>query len=133
MKQLKKYWWLLLIVLPVIEIWSIVQMSGWIGGMNTILLLIVISIVGAYAAKKEGQKVLSQARMQMNSGQIPGYSLVNGVCVLLGGILLLIPGFLTDVFGLLLLIPFTRVFFQGAILKWLERAMRNGNFIIKRY
>lgn len=133
MKQLKQYWWLLLIVLPVIEIWSIVQMSGWIGGMNTILLLIVISIVGAYAAKKEGQKVLSQARMQMNSGQIPGYSLVNGVCVLLGGILLLIPGFLTDVFGLLLLIPFTRVFFQGAILKWLERAMRNGNFIIKRY
>lgn len=133
MRVLKQYWWIALVVLPVIEIWSIVQMSGWIGGFNTLLVLILISVVGAFAAKREGQKVMYQARMQMNSGQLPGYSLVNGACVLLGGILLLIPGFISDIFGLLLLIPFTRVMFQGLILKWIERLMRNGNFMIRRF
>lgn len=133
MKQAKQYWWIALILLPVIEIWSIVQMSDWIGGFNTLLVLIGTSLIGAYAAKQEGRKVLYEARTQMNSGQIPGYSLVNGACVLLGGILLLIPGFISDIFGILLLIPFTRVWFQAFILKWLEKAMRSGNFIIRRF
>lgn len=133
MKLIKQYWWFILILLPIIEIWSIVQMSGWIGGFNTLIMLIAISVIGAYAAKKEGQKVLYQARNQMNSGQIPGYSLVNGVCVFFGGVLLLFPGFISDIVGLLLLIPFTRVFFQGIILKWIEKLMRNGNFIMRRF
>lgn len=133
MKHIKQYWWFILILLPIIEIWSIVQMSGWIGGFNTLIVLVAISIIGAYAAKKEGQKVLYQARHQMNSGQIPGYSLVNGACVLLGGLLLLFPGFISDIVGLLLLIPFTRVIFQGIILKWIEKLMRNGNFIMRHF
>jgi len=130
---MKRYLWVLIFILPVIEIWSIVQMSSWIGGFNTLIVLIGISLIGAYAAKQEGKKVMFQARTQMNAGQIPGYSFVNGVCVLLGGLLLLFPGFISDIFGLLLLLPITRVWFQGYILKWIERAMKNGNFLIRRF
>ena len=130
---MRKWMVALFVLVPIIEISSIIAMSSWIGGMQTFLLLIAISLVGGYAAKQDGRKVMLQARQQMDAGQIPGYSLVNGFCVLVGGILLLIPGFVSDILGILLLLPFTRVWFQGIMLIWIEKAMRNGNFIIRRF
>jgi len=123
----------ILILFPLIEIWGILLVGDWIGGWNTFSLIILLSGIGALAAIFEGRKVLMQARMQMNQGQIPGRSFVNGVCILIGGILLIIPGFVSDIFGILLLLPFTRKIFEGIILKWIEAAMNNGKFIMRRY
>ena len=121
----------LVILLPIIEIWGILQVGDWIGGWNTFMLLIFMSLFGAFATLLEGKKVWLEARRQMSTGQIPGRSFINGVCILLGGILLLIPGFFSDIIGLMLLLPFTRPIFEGVILNWIEKSMRNGNFIIK--
>lgn len=124
----------LIIVLPILEIWGILLVGDWIGGWNTFMLLLFVGFIGAFTALMEIRKVSDQARRQLNQGQIPGRSFINGVCVLLGGLLLLIPGFISDIFGILLLLPFTRPLFQAYILKWIEKRMRNGSFFtIRRF
>lgn len=123
----------LVLILPVVEIWGILQVGDWLGGWNTFLLLLVTSGFGAYFARLEGRKVWQQAQRQMQEGTMPGRSIIDGLCVLAGGVLLLLPGFLSDIAGILLLLPPTRPIFRGFILGWLEKVMKNGNFTIRRY
>ncbi|MFC6331648.1 FxsA family protein [Paenibacillus septentrionalis] len=130
---MKKWIPAFIILFPLLEIWGILLVGDWIGGWNTFTLMIFLSSIGAIAAIYEGRKVLYQARIQMNQGQIPGRSFVNGVCVLAGGLLLLLPGFISDIAGILLLVPFTRRMFEGIILKWIEAAMNSGRFTMRRF
>jgi UPF0716 protein FxsA len=127
--------WLLavLIVVPIIEIWGIFQIGSWIGGWNTFFILILIGLTGAYLARAEGRKVWGEAQRQMQAGQIPGQSLLDGLCVLAGGILLLLPGFLSDILGITLLVPITRSYYRQLMLLWIEKRMKNGSFRIGRF
>ncbi|MFF2888838.1 FxsA family protein [Paenibacillus sp. NPDC057967] len=129
------YRWILaaIIIVPIIEIWGILRMGDWIGGWNTFLLILVLSAAGALVAQFEGRKVWVEAQRQMQSGQIPGRAMIDGICVLLGGLLLLLPGFFSDLFGIIMLLPFTRPLFRNMILQWLEKRMRNGGFTIRRF
>ncbi|MEV5025929.1 FxsA family protein [Paenibacillus sp. LPE1-1-1.1] len=129
------YKWLLgfFIVVPVIELWGIYQMGSWIGGWNTFFILIAMGLAGAYLARAEGRRVWVEAQRQMQAGQIPGQTMLDGLCVLAGGLLLLMPGFLSDIAGITLLFPVTRVFYRQLMLQWLEKRMRNGNFKIGRF
>ncbi|WP_054028575.1 FxsA family protein [Bacillus sp. FJAT-28004] len=129
------YKWLLavFIVVPLVELWGIFQVSSWIGGWNTFFILILMGLAGAYLARMEGRRVWGEAQRQMQAGQIPGQSLLDGLCVLAGGILLLMPGFLSDILGISLLIPFTRVFYRQIMLREIEKRIRNGNFKIGRF
>jgi UPF0716 protein FxsA len=99
---------LLFIVLPLVEIYVIVQVGHAIGALDTIGLLLLLSICGAWLAKHEGFLVLTRLRDQLNAGRMPTNELVDGVLILAGGLLLLTPGFVTDAFGLLFLFPPTR-------------------------
>lgn len=129
------YRWLLaaLLIVPIVEIWGILRMGDWIGGWNTFLLILVLSAAGALVAQFEGRKVWIEAQRQMQSGQIPGRAIIDGICVLLGGLLLLLPGFFSDLAGIIMLLPFTRPLFRNMILQWLEKRMRSGNFTIRRF
>ncbi|MDQ8738546.1 FxsA family protein [Paenibacillus sp. LHD-38] len=129
------YKWLLgvFIIVPVIELWGILQMGSWIGGWNTFFILIVMGLAGAYLARAEGRKVWGEAQRQMQAGQIPGQTMLDGLCVLVGGIFLLMPGFLSDILGITLLFPVTRTFYRQLMLQWIENRMRNGNFKIGRF
>lgn len=129
------YRWLfvVILILPIIEIWAILQVGEWLGGWTTFLMILATGIAGAYFARLEGRKVWLEARRQMETGQMPGRSLIDGLCVLLGGLLLLIPGFLSDIAGIVLLLPASRPVFRWIILQWLEKRMRNGNFTIRRF
>ncbi|MDQ6422332.1 FxsA family protein [Paenibacillus sp. LHD-117] len=129
------YKWLLAVflIVPIVELWGILQVGDWLGGWTTFLIILAMSAAGAYFARTEGRKVWLDAQRQMQSGQMPGLSLVDGICVLLGGLLLLTPGFFTDILGILLLVPATRPLFRRMILQWLEKRMRNGNFTIRRF
>lgn len=129
------YKWLLaaFLIVPAIELWGILQAGSILGGWNTFFVIIAIGAAGAYFAKSEGRKVWTEAQRQLQSGQMPGRQLVDGICVLLGGVLLITPGFVTDLLGLLLIVPFTRPLFRGMILQWLEKRMRNGQFTIRRF
>lgn len=129
------YKWLLaaFLIVPVIELWGILQVGDWLGGWTTFFILIIMGFAGAYLARAEGRKVWMDAQRQMQAGQIPGRTLLDGICVLAGGILLLTPGFFSDIVGITLLLPMTRPFYRQILLQWIENRMRNGNFKIGRF
>lgn len=95
----------LFIIVPLIEIAVIIQVGQWLGVVNTIGLLLLVSVAGAWLVKRQGLGVLRRIRDQREAGQIPGAALFDGALILVAGTLLLTPGFVTDAVGLLLLVP----------------------------
>jgi UPF0716 protein FxsA len=95
----------LFIGVPFAEIYVLLQVGQAIGPVNTIGLLILISVVGAWLAKREGLGVLRRMQRSIDSGRVPGAELVDGFLILLAGALMLTPGFLTDILAILLLLP----------------------------
>jgi UPF0716 protein FxsA len=98
----------LFIVVPMVEIYVIVQVGHTIGVLDTFGLLIVVSFIGAWLTRHEGFVVLRRLRAQLDAGRTPTGELIDGVLVLTAGVLMLIPGFVTDAIGLLMLFPPTR-------------------------
>lgn len=123
-----------MIVIPAVEIWGLIQVGSWIGGWQTVFLIVLTGALGAYMAKREGLKVWSLARLQMSSGQVPTQSILDGICIFAGGLLLLTPGFLTDIAGFLLVFPPTRVRIRAGLSLWIQKKLLKGsfNFIIRR-
>jgi UPF0716 protein FxsA len=95
----------LFIGVPFAEIYLLLQVGHAIGVVNTLGLLILISVVGAWLAKREGLGVLRRMQRSIDSGRVPGTELVDGFLILLAGALMLTPGFLTDILAILLLLP----------------------------
>jgi UPF0716 protein FxsA len=98
----------LFIVVPIVEIYVIIQVGQAIGAIPTILLLIVESLIGAWIVKREGRRAWQALRDTVRGGGLPGSELIDAALVLVGGTLLLTPGFVTDVVGFFLVLPFTR-------------------------
>lgn len=96
---------LLFLVVPLLELFVLLQVGQLIGTLETIALLVVVSVVGAWLMKREGLGVYRRVQVQVQSGQVPGRELVDGFLILFGGALMLTPGFLTDLVGLSLLLP----------------------------
>jgi UPF0716 protein FxsA len=99
---------LLFIVVPLAELYVIVQVGQAIGVWNTIGLLLLFSLVGAWLAKHEGLVVYQRVQQRLARGEVPGREMLDGFLVLTGGLLLLVPGFITDMVGVVLLFPPTR-------------------------
>ncbi len=95
----------LFIGVPFAEIYVLLQVGDAIGVVNTLGLLILISVVGAWLAKREGLGVLRRMQRSIDAGRVPGTELVDGFLILLAGALMLTPGFLTDILAILLLLP----------------------------
>jgi UPF0716 protein FxsA len=95
----------ILIIVPIVEIAVAIQVAHHIGGLDTILLLLGLSLGGVWLAKRAGFGVMARMRQQVERGVLPGNELIDGVLVFVAGVLLLIPGFVTGVIGLVLLLP----------------------------
>ncbi len=103
--------WLLLVafvVVPIVEIYVIIQVGQVIGPWWTILLLVADSLFGAWLVRREGGRAWGALRSALDSGRMPSKELADGALILVGGTLMLAPGFVTDAFGILLILPFTR-------------------------
>ena len=96
------------LVVPIAEIWLLIQVGQVIGGWQTLLLLIAMSLLGAWLVRREGRRSWLALNEATRSGRMPGRELADAGLVLVGGTLLLTPGFLTDVLGLFFIIPLTR-------------------------
>lgn len=96
------------IVVPVIEITILIKVGGLLGVLNTILLLIGISVVGAWLTRLQGFLILSRLKESLSRGVLPSQELLDGAMILAAGVLLIVPGFFTDILGLILLLPPTR-------------------------
>lgn len=118
---------LLFVVVPIAELYVIVQVAGGIGVPETILLLIGISIVGAWLAKVAGIGVLNRLQRTVRQGKVPSAEVVDGALVLFAGALMIAPGFLSDGLAILLLLPPTRAVVRGALL----RRIRAGGGIVR--
>ncbi|MGF3103995.1 FxsA family protein [Rossellomorea aquimaris] len=127
-----RYILLLLIIVPALEIGLLVLSGQAFGLIPTVLLIITTGILGAYLAKKQGMETLRKAQQDMQYGQLPGDAIIDGLCILVGGVVLLTPGFITDAIGFLLLLPPTRKMFKPFIYKLFKRWVNNGNVIIYR-
>jgi UPF0716 protein FxsA len=104
-------WWLLVtafIVMPILEIYVIIQVGQVIGAWWTILLLIADSVFGSWLVKHEGRRAWLALTTAIQSGRMPARELADGALILVGGTLMISPGFVTDVFGIVLILPFTR-------------------------
>ena len=102
---------LLLISVPIVEIFLFIKIGSQIGAVATILLIFITAIVGVYYAKYEGLNVLKSGFTQLKKNKAPKYEMISGAAIALAALLLIIPGFATDIFGFLILFPITRNFF----------------------
>jgi len=105
----------LFVVVPIVEIWTIIQVGQAVGPWWTILLLVLDSILGSWLIKHEGSRAFRALREALNSGRMPARELADGALILIGGTLMLSPGFATDAFGILMILPFTRPLFRRAL------------------
>ncbi|QTD41437.1 FxsA family protein [Sporosarcina sp. Te-1] len=125
--------WLVLafILIPSTEIALLIYSGKTLGVFPTIALLFLTGIGGAYLAKRQGFKAWHDLQTRMRTMETPGNALIDSVCIFMGGILLIIPGFITDLIGLLLLFPGPRNLVRPFILRWLYKKMQKGNIIIR--
>ena len=98
----------LLLVIPVLEIAVFIMLGGQIGVINTLLCIVLTAVIGTILLRQQGFALLTKAQSQMDQGKLPGKELAHGVMLLAAGLLLLTPGFVTDTFGFLLLVPTIR-------------------------
>jgi UPF0716 protein FxsA len=112
----------LLIIVPIVELAVILQVGQRLGVWETLALLLAISVAGAWLVRGQGLAILRRIGMETAMGRLPGRSVVDGALVLVAGILMLTPGFVTDAVGLVLLVPATRVPLREAMLRrWSRR------------
>lgn len=108
---------LLFILVPIVELWAIIQVGQLIGTVPTIGLLLLDSILGAYLLRHQGRLSWRRFRETLSSGRVPATETADGALVIFGGALLLTPGFVTDIFGLLMLIPGSRALIRRFALR----------------
>jgi len=120
---------LFIIGIPLIEIYLMIKIGGVIGAFNTIFLIFFTAIVGIYFAKLEGLNAIRSGFSQLVKNEIPLYEIISGAALAFAALLLIIPGFLTDVIGFLLIIPITRKIFIKKISSKINKKNINKNFI----
>ena len=117
---------MVLIVVPIIELAVMVQVAGIIGVLPTVALVVAMCVAGAWLMKIEGVGVLRRMQAQVAVGEMPATEVVNGVLILLGGLLMLVPGFVTGIIGLLLLLPPVRAVLRPIVLARAQRRIDGG-------
>lgn len=118
---------LLFVLVPLAELALLIQVGRWTGVWTTVALVFLTGILGAGLARAEGLRTLWAFRRDVSEGRVPGRALQDGLSILVGGALLLTPGFLTDVVGFSLLLPFTRRWIQGVARRRLRTMIQEGS------
>ena len=108
---------LLIILIPAIEIFLFIKIGSQIGAVTTILLIFATAVVGVYYAKYEGLNTLKAGFAQLSKNEPPAYEMISGAAIAFAALLLIIPGFATDIFGFLLIFPITRKFIFSKLTK----------------
>ena len=120
---------LFIISIPLIEIYLMIKVGGVIGAFNTIFLIFFTAITGIYFAKLEGLNAIRSGFNQLVKNEIPIYEIISGAALAFAALLLIIPGFLTDLVGFLLIIPITRKFFIRSISSKFYKKKNNEDII----
>lgn len=117
-------------LIPVMEIYLLINLGGAIGSINTVFLVILTGFAGAYLARMQGARTLFRIQENLQHGIPPAEELMDAVIIFAAGIVLLTPGFITDIFGLLLLFPPTRLHFKRHLRAWVEARMDTNTYTV---
>ena len=119
-----------IILVPVIEIYLFIKIGSEIGALTTILLIFTTAIIGVYYAKYEGLNTLRSAFNQLSKNEAPAYEIISGAAIAFAALLLIIPGFATDIIGFLLIFPLSRkIIFNKFVKKYRHKKENKNNFI----
>ena len=125
---------LLIILVPVIEIYLFIKIGSQIGAISTILLIFTTAIVGVYYAKYEGINTLKSGFTQLSRNEAPTYEMISGAAIAFAALLLILPGFATDILGFLIIFPISRSFiFNKFIKKLRKKDFKKNDFIDGEY
>ena len=121
---------LTLILIPIIEIYLLIKIGSQIGAISTILLIFITAIIGIYYAKYEGLNTIKSGFLQLSKNQTPTFEMLSGAAIAIAALLLIIPGFFTDIIGFLLIFPISRrILFNFLSKKFKHTKSQNKNFI----
>ena len=121
---------LLIILVPVVEIYLLIKIGSQIGAITTIFMIFTTAIIGVYYAKYEGLNTLKSGFTQISKNETPAYEVISGAAIAFAALLLIIPGFLTDFLGFLLIFPISRRFiFNRLAKKFKSKETKKNNFI----
>jgi len=124
---------ILVILLPILEIYVLIESGRLIGVWSTVLLVVLTGIAGSWLMRQQGFALLGRIQGELAAGQLPAGALLDGALVIAGGMLLLTPGFCTDLAGFTMLVPATRRFWRRWLELWLAGQIASGRMIIRRY
>ncbi|MHA6260655.1 FxsA family protein [Sporosarcina sp. CAU 1771] len=119
------------IIIPTAELVLLIYSGQLIGLLPTIAIILATGIGGAYLAKRQGMKAWNELRRRMEVMETPGDALIDSACIFTGGIFLLMPGFLTDIIGFLLLFSWPRNLIRPSIQRWIYKKMKNRQIILR--
>lgn len=124
--------WLILafIAIPTSELALLIYSGKTLGLFPTIAIILITGVGGAYLAKRQGLKAWNELRNRMATMETPGNALIDSVCIFFGGILLVMPGFITDIAGLMLMFKGPRNIIRPFIQKWIYNKMKNGRIVM---
>ena len=123
---------LLFTVLPILELVVIIKVGQMFGVLNTVILVLAIAVVGGYLSRLQGFLILQKIQNNLQRGILPTSEMLDGLLVFCAGILLLMPGFISDIFGLILLFPTTRWLVKKLLRFKLQSMLKNGQVITVR-
>ena len=119
-----------IVLIPIVEIYLFIKIGSQIGAITTILCIFITAIVGVYYAKYEGLNTLKAGFLQLSKNEAPTYEIISGAAIAFAALLLIIPGFATDIFGFLIIFPVTRKFLINKFAnKFKNKENKNNNFI----
>ncbi len=122
-------------LVPFIEIYLLIKIGAQVGAFNTILIVILTGLLGAYLARLEGIKTMTKVRDSLNRGDLPAEEMLDATLIFAAGVVLLTPGFITDLTGLALLVPKARFWFKRWLRKkfdeWLKKTNGRGGMSIR--
>ena len=119
-----------IILIPILEIYLFIKVGSQIGAFNTVLLIFITAVIGVYYAKYEGLNTLKAGFIQLSKNKAPTYEMISGAAIALAALLLIIPGFATDILGFLLIFPVTRKFIFGKFAKKFKTTKTEKNNFI---
>lgn len=115
------------LTVPVVEVWLLVSVGSRIGVLPTIGILVASAVIGTWLMRREGAKAWRALNDSLSTGRLPGGELLDPVLIMIGGVLVMLPGFFTDIIGLVFLLPFTRPLARGLLALFIaRRAARSG-------
>lgn len=124
---------LIFIVVPIVELSVLIELGRLIHFWPTLALIFTTGIVGAWLARLQGRRVLVAIRQRLSRGELPGDDLVDGLLILIAGVVLVTPGLLTDLTGLLLLVPPVRAVARKRLKAWFKRKLTSGRVVVSSF